>query len=329
MKLHIQRGQCRPDKIAPRVGFTLIELLVVIAIIAILAAMLLPALAKAKGQAMAVKCMNNTRQIMLGWNLYLGDHEETMPRKIVGNQVGWGALPGNIDKAMLVDPNQSELGDYVKAPDVYKCPSDKVPSANGDRVLSISGNAFLGGVSVTVENQTPGRDYPSKGFTKVTQLLHPGPSDTFVTLDEHPGSIDDALFHSVGGCNAGTARFRNLPASYHYGGGCNFSFADGHSEIHKWREPETKRPVVQGVIEREVKCDRNRLRDYNWLNDHLPYRLFACERLDGGEVCLRHERACPVLLALLAATSDFANCLNDRDRRQSNVLKPGIIEFRI
>jgi prepilin-type N-terminal cleavage/methylation domain-containing protein/prepilin-type processing-associated H-X9-DG protein len=256
-----------------RKGFTLIELLVVIAIIAILAAMLLPALARAKGRAQAVKCLSNTRQIMLGWNFYVGDHEDFMPRRLVGNQIGWGALPDNIDKSKLVNPADSDLGEYIKNPDVYKCPADLVPSANGDRVLSISGNAFLGGTSVEVETSTPNREYPPKGFNKVTQLQHPGPADTFVTLDEHPGSIDDALFHSVAGCNAGTARFRNLPASYHYGGGCNFSFADGHSEIHKWLEPETKRPVVQGVVERNVKCDRNRLRDYEWLNDHIPYRL--------------------------------------------------------
>jgi prepilin-type processing-associated H-X9-DG protein len=250
----------------------LIELLVVIAIIAILAAMLLPALSKAKGRAHAIKCMSNGRQVLLGWLLFVEDHDDRMPKTLVGNKVSWGFEPGNTNRVALIDPNQSELGEYIRNPDVYKCPADIVPSDNGDRVLSISGNAFLGGVSVTVENMTPGRDYPDKGFTKITQLVHPGPANTFVTLDEHPGSIDDTVFHSIGGGNPGAPIFRNLPASYHYGGGCNFSFADGHSEIHKWKEAETKRPVVKGVVERMVPARRGG-QDYPWLNDHLPYNV--------------------------------------------------------
>lgn len=255
-------------------AFTLIELLVVIAIIAILAAMLLPALAKAKGKAQAIACMSNTRQVMLGWMLFVGDNDDVMPAKIVGNSgVNWFTAPDNTNSAKLIDPAQSELANYVKNPGVYKCPADIIPSDNGPRVLSIAANAFLGGISVNVANpsQIPGRTYPSKGFRKLIQLTAPGPADTFVTLDEHPGSIDDAVFHTNAGYDYNTtgASFRNLPASYHYGGGCNFSFADGHSAIQKWKDARTKKPVSKGVVTSNFTVPGSV--DYQWLNDHIPY----------------------------------------------------------
>jgi prepilin-type N-terminal cleavage/methylation domain-containing protein/prepilin-type processing-associated H-X9-DG protein len=261
------------DTAARRNAFTLIELLVVIAIIAILAAMLLPALARAKGRAEAVACMNNTRQIMLGWMQYVGDFDDTMPSKIVANGQDWGPNSDNTDAQKLVDSAQSQLANYVKSPGVYKCPSDRFQSPKnlGPRVLSISANAFLGGMSVTAENQIPGRTYNNKGVTKSTQLIKPGPAMTFVILDEHPDSIDDAAFHSVGGHLKANAAWRNIPASYHYGGGANLSFADGHSEIHKWLDARTKPGVKFIRIPDPSPMQTPGNVDYEWMNDRLPY----------------------------------------------------------
>ena len=251
-----------------RHGFTLIELLVVIAIIAILASLLLPALARAKGKAEAVACLSNTKQLMLGWLLYTEDNDGKMPPKLYPNGAIWGN-PENTNTPLLLDPNQSLLGSYIKSPGVYKCPSDRYPDpATGKRLFSLSANAFLGGIGVTILNEIPGRTYKPKGVIKITNLQRPGPAMTFVTLDEHPDSIDDAVFHSVGGASLGNAEFRNVPASYHYSGGANFSFVDGHAEIHKWRDSRTIIGVKYTKIG-NIKVPGSR--DYEWLNDRLPY----------------------------------------------------------
>ena len=257
-----------------RVGFTLIELLVVIAIIAILAALLLPAVSKAKGKAQSIVCMGNTRQVMLGWLLFTGDNDDAMPpTKIVANGVNWTADPDNINAAKLVDPNQSVLGTYVKSPGVYKCPADRYqsPLNPGPRVLSLSANGVLGsGIQPNnVLNEIPGRTYVAK-LKKITELTKPGPAITFVTLDEHPDSIDDALFVTRVGAAPASAYFANLPASYHYGGGCNFTFADGHSEIHKWVDKARTVIPVRYTIQNNLPVPGSP--DYVWVNERIPYQ---------------------------------------------------------
>jgi len=258
-----------PPTSARHCGFTLIELLVVIAIIAILAGMLLPALAKAKGRAHAVSCMSNTRQLMLGWLLFTGDNDDKLPTKLYPNGASWGNSE-NTNAAMYLDPN-FEMSAYNKNVGVFKCPADRYQDkVTGTRLFSLSASAFLSGVSVTIAtpSQIPGRTYKSPGVIKISGLNKPGPALVFVTLDEHPDSIDDALFHAVGGYSLQNGRFRNMPASYHYGGGANFSFADGHSEIQKWKDSRTK-PPVSYVDVGNMQSPGNV--DAMWINDHLPY----------------------------------------------------------
>ena len=235
-------------------GFTLIELLVVIAIIAILAGMLLPALAKAKTKAQGIGCLNNGKQLMLAWRLQSDDSNDIL----LAAEDGFAPARSNWCSGWLdftsARVNWDITNDIVRSPfwpytgnssAIYKCPADKamVKNNKGERVPRIR--------SISMSQVFGHGDWlPSSVWrTYDKQSVVMTPTKTWVFVDEHPDSINDAAFANKcdGADKPGTAQIIDMPASFH-NGACGFCFVDGHAEIHKWRGSKIKNSRVHYVM---------------------------------------------------------------------------------
>jgi prepilin-type N-terminal cleavage/methylation domain-containing protein/prepilin-type processing-associated H-X9-DG protein len=307
-KLLHGRSPPAQSRFLTRLGFTLIELLVVIAIIAILAALLLPALSTAKLKAQGIQCMNNHRQLALAWRMYADDSNERLVYAS-GDVAAYSAAQenaatanGNLNQYAwtltqmdfqanntaawdpTIDLHTRPLWPYIKTAAVYKCPADhSYISVNGERhprVRTISMNLYLGGLKGSLDaiGSPAYMVYLKTG--EVTGGKSPGPCKLWIFLDVREDCVSwgNWAIYMAGYPGTPTSLqsqyefIQDLPGYYH-NRSAGFSFADGHSEQHRWRDERTMPPMhyqeawyCSNGGSLVIPCPYNQ--DVNWLQDH-------------------------------------------------------------
>ena len=289
-------------------AFTLIELLVVIAIIGILAALLLPVLSQAKQRAQGAICLGGGKQMMLAVLLYADDHGDRFPpnpddgntlpgHNWVGGEAGMGG-PEEFNPDVLQDPARDLIINYLgKSVAIFRCPADRRqgvyqgghPSLRGQvvpaaRTFSMNqavgticagydatGSSHDGTPSLSVNGpwlDDSGRQHrrnsPWRTYGRTSEVIAPGPSGLWVLIDEDAHGLNDAAF-AVGMQIPG---WLDWPGTYH-NFGCGFSFADGHSETHHWKDGST-RYGVGGVG--SAPSDPGQWHDWSWVTARTSAR---------------------------------------------------------
>jgi prepilin-type processing-associated H-X9-DG protein len=225
--------------------------------------------------------MSNGKQLSLAWRMYSEDNNDRIPFAYApdppdpnaryawvtgildfngGNKANW-----EITNNLTMSPLWSYCG---KQPGIWKCPADQATVTVGGRatprIRSMSMNIWVGGNQGTDGGWGP----KWRVYRKIGDMLRPGPSDTFVLLEEREDSINDGFFIVLmdNYPNAASTVMVDFPAGYH-GRAAGFSFADGHSEIHKWRDPRTTPVLKRGQLLPLNQSQPNNP-DVTWMQDH-------------------------------------------------------------
>lgn len=226
------REACCPDP-----AFTLIELLFVIAIIAILAALLMPALSLARAKGMRTACLNNLKQSALSFQLYAADNDGRLAQNYPLEQSGFtswvlGNMKVSRDSTNMTFIRQGKLFPYASQVTLYQCPADPSRTGSMPRARSYSMNGWIGSRYMDAYSRNSG----FRTFLRDSEIAAAGPATLWVIDDEHEASIDDAWFLVT---MDDSRPFASFPATRHersYG----LNFADGHAEFYKLRDPKTQ-----------------------------------------------------------------------------------------
>lgn len=258
-----------------RRAFTLVELLVVIGIIAALAAILLPALGRAREMSRRTVCLSNIRQLSMAWLIYAQEHQGRLvtaigdPRQAsISNWFGGGPMPpAALAAAFQNDPltfmRNGLLWPYLKNPAVYLCPNDPHGYSWDVTSQKVISNPSGVGSSYDINWRTRGGDAPAQAlYQRLSEIKHPSWLHVFIEGES------TALIYPP-------AQLAMIPGKFHerqgYLEGCTISFADGHAIFWTYTTPGLKSASMEGVLDHDMRLNLNDTLQYcAWSGGPIP-----------------------------------------------------------